>query len=303
MRNVRLNPIIISIIGAVLCIGVPALIWFFLIQPVNQQIATENTALAPVEKYVGHPNPPDLIAARNSLAAAQAKATVIRGQWAAIQYSKNPLVQSADKWRAWYQWIGFLEFEFAPSINRFLHTSAAQPLTTVSAPTPPGSPNDVPQGIVAMPLGTISVFGSYNQILQQVESWNHFNRIVVTDGLSLQGYSPFMTGSYTATEYIYTESASGLPSTAPSAAATTTSSPAAPATPGQPGPGGFGAPGIPGAPGGAGGPGANAAGEPLPPPPSVPTNFEDTPEYRVHIKNPMPTTTTAAPSPFLGARR
>ena len=222
MRNLRLNPLIISVIGAVLCIVVPGLIWYLLVQPVQRNIATEQAALDPVQKYVGVSQPPDLTAAQNSLKAAQIKATAIRGQWAAIQYSKNPLVQSADKWRAWYQWIGFLEFEFAPSINRFLHSSAAQPLTTVSAPTPPGSPNDVPQGIVAMPLGTISVFGSYNQILQQVESWNHFNRIVVVDGLSLQGYSPFMTGTYNATEYIYTESASGLPSTAPSAGNSTT---------------------------------------------------------------------------------
>ncbi len=200
MRGFRINWIVITVVGVVACLGAAAGMYFGLIVPTQTQINTEEARYQAIAMYSDKSG---IAVAQKQLVAAQAAANAVAEQWAYIVRYKNPKVDVSDRFHAWLQWTNELEFDFAPRVEAFLNHTGVQSLTKISAPPPPSDPNAVPTAMIAMPLGAISVFGSYNQILNHVARWNRFDRIVLVDGLSLTGYSPFVTGTYTATEYIF----------------------------------------------------------------------------------------------------
>ena len=79
-------------------------------------------------------------------------------------------------------------------------------------PPPPTSPNDpmIRSGVLQVPLGPVSVSGDFHHILTHFYDWQYFNRLVLVDGLSLSGNSPYMQGSYTATLYIFPQNDDNL---------------------------------------------------------------------------------------------
>ncbi len=202
MRNrFRMTPLIVGIIGVLLTVGAGAAIWFLLISPANVQLAAQQ---ATYDANKASEDPVTIKNAENALVAAKKQAAVITAQWTSIQRMKNPTLDFSDRYRAWGEWLSEANYDFAPRLNAFLHHTGITPLTAVGAPPTYSDPNAVPSGTLAISLGQINVAGSYQQILNHIAAWNRFDRIVVVDGLGLNGYSPFMTGSYTATEYIFT---------------------------------------------------------------------------------------------------
>jgi hypothetical protein len=205
MRGFRLTPLIVIIVGTVILVGAGCGIYFGLISPKSADLASQTARYTPNAAYTDPVTGPQMLAQANaSLTQATAQKNVVQAQWTYILNTRNPDIDYSDRWNSWLQWATEVNYDFAPRLNSFLKHSKVTPLVTIGAPSFPSDPNAVPIGLLAAPLPTISVFGSYENILNQVESWKHFSRIVMVDGLSLKGYSPFMTGSYAATEYIFT---------------------------------------------------------------------------------------------------
>lgn len=116
--------------------------------------------------------------------------------------------------------------------------------------------------VVIFNLGTVTVQGTYEQIMNHVRSYASMPRyLAVTDGLTLDGTSPNLTATYNLTVVGYIPASTvfgGLPASA------TTASTTPGGMPGMPGggmPGMPGRPGMPGAPmgGPGGGPGMPGA--------------------------------------------
>jgi hypothetical protein len=63
-------------------------------------------------------------------------------------------------------------------------------------PPPPTDPNQLNRKVLQFDLGTVSVMGSFNDVLNNVSRWNQFKRLVLTDGLTLSGNSPQLVGQY-----------------------------------------------------------------------------------------------------------
>lgn len=208
MRSFRLTPTIVIVVGTLLCLGIAAAGYFLLVKPKSDDLAAQEARYQPNASYIdpvtGDPNPTPLAQANSLLQVAKVQANIVTKQWDTIQDTKNPYIDYSDRWKSWLEWTSEAEYDFAPRLNSFLRHTGVTPLTTIGAPGVPNDPNKVPTGLLAAPLPTIAVFGSYDQILNHVASWNRFSRIVLVDGLSLKGYSPFMTGTYSATEYIFT---------------------------------------------------------------------------------------------------
>jgi len=121
--------------------------------------------------------------------------------------------------------------------------------------------------VVILDLGQVTVEGTYDQIMENVRSWKNMpHYLAVADGLSIQGNSPHLQGTYSVTVIAYIRGRKLFPAvpegSAPSAPAGGGGGFGGPGTPPR-GPGGPGGPGTFGGPGGFGPPGA-AGGSPGP---------------------------------------
>ena len=110
--------------------------------------------------------------------------------------------------------------------------------------------------VVIFDFGTVTVSGTYAQIMANVRSYKSMPRyLAVTDGLALSGTSPNLTGTYNLSIVGFIRGKQIFP-TATSAATAPGGAPGAPGAPGLPGGPGFPGrpPGIPGGPAGFAGP-------------------------------------------------
>ena len=231
MPAFRLTPIVIIIVGSVLCIGAPVGIYFGVIKNTQQKIADQQAIVDANQKYVG---PGPLMAAQRALETAKSQLVQTQGEWDFIMRTKNPKIDMSDRFTAWEQYWKELGYTLAPMIDKFWlrnvrsakgHADVAVPLGRLSydgkvSPDPnnfvSGSILTIPLSMTAWPQGgangqsftssgggggSISVMGTFDADLRNVGEWNKFSRIVKIDGLSLSGYSPFITASYNATIY------------------------------------------------------------------------------------------------------
>lgn len=173
----------------------------------------------------------------------------------------------ADRQIAWRQWMNEYHTEFGPALlaelRRIRDISSVQfAMPAVKVDDPPQKPEDVapPQNGFMKPLSatnngdlTLTVTGTFDNILRFLENINHSSILMVVGNIKLEGYSPQLNATFTLTPYLIAAGpAIKLAASAPPAGA-------APAGDGTP---------VPGAPGGVpGGPpsaGANAqAGGPI----------------------------------------
>jgi Tfp pilus assembly protein PilO len=225
----RLTPLVVLIAGTIIFVAVAAIGYFGFIQKKSADLQAQIQRYTPDAQYYDPTQDATAIAAaKKQLADATAQATIVDNQWNYILDTKNPDIDYSDRWQSWLEWASEVDYDFSPRLNSFLKHTGVTSLTTIGAPTLPSDPNDVPTGLLAAPLPNISVFGSYDQILNHVASWNKFSRIVLVDHLSLKGYSPFMTGTYSATEYMFTRHSDAPGPPVPSGGANATGTPVVP---------------------------------------------------------------------------
>ena len=244
MKLNRLNPLIIGGIGAALSLLAIAGIYFLLIKPTLDATA--------VQQGIYNQNYPDSTeaaqrSAQKSLQAAKVQVQQTKFQWAVVSAAKMPRYDVSNRTLALNQITYELSHYLGPDLQRQLHTTGVKTGTQIVLPAPPLSPNDITAAPVVIPLGTITVNGDFRHILTHFYEWQSFNRLVLVDSLALTGNSPYMTGTYTGTLYIFPQNDDKLGPIIPQAAGGTGAGAGASA------PGGFrgGPPGAP--PGGGGG--------------------------------------------------
>ncbi|MDR3710020.1 MAG: hypothetical protein P4L33_17130 [Capsulimonadaceae bacterium] len=235
MQAFRLTPLVVTIVGALACIIAPVLIFFLMIKPTNAKIAEQQAILDQNQQYV---SPGALVAAQRKLDDANKQLAVTQQQWDFIMKTKNPVIDLSDRFIAWQQYMNEIGPTLYPMVNRFWlrnvyakkrDPNAAIPLGTIAiGATPNPDPNSVKGPILTIPLtmvgwtghagpneqatasaggSSIAVMGTFQADLNNVAQWNKFSRIVQIDGLSLAGYSPFITATYSAKIYEFVTNA------------------------------------------------------------------------------------------------
>ncbi len=197
----RISPWVVAGIGAGLSLLAIAGIIFLMIKPTMDQTAAQQAIYD--QNY-----PDSTLSAQNTakkqLAAAKLQVKQIQFQYAVKAAAKMPRYDVSNRTLALKQLTYELTQYLGPDIQHQLRaTPGARSDTQVVLPPPPVSPNDITAAPVVIPLGTITVTGDFRHILQHYYNWQYFNRLVLVDGLTLTGNSPYMTGSYTATLYIF----------------------------------------------------------------------------------------------------
>jgi len=273
MKTSRLSPLVVAIVGVVLSLLAIGLILFLLIKPTQESIGSQQARLdanapgdSPESRQQG-------LAANKKkglkdLNDAKVQVQMTQMQWAQVQASTMPPLDVSDRFKAMRQ----LTYEFNHYLPLDLQrqlgvTKGVTSSTRFALPAPPISPNDpmIRSGVLQVPLGTVNVNGDFRRILTQFYNWQYFNRLVVVDGLSLDGNSPYMSGSYNATLYIFPQNDDKLqpPIAKAGGAGTSAGGARGGGSSPYPGGGGGGSP-YPGGGGGGGSPYPGGGGSPYP---------------------------------------
>ena len=248
MKTRGLSPVIVAAIGAVLSLLTVACLFFFLIKPTMDATGVAQTRLdtaAPDATDAAHKQ------AQKLLDTNKIKVQVTKLQWAQKEAALMPPYDvSGDRFMAVRQLTYELDHYLGPDLERYMKTSGVKSMTKFTLPPPPVNPNDITNAPLVIPLGQITVNGSFRDILTHFYNWQYFNRLVLVDGLSLHGNSPYMSGTYTATVFIFPQG-DKVPPPIPQAGGA-----------GDAAKGGGGRPGMGGPPSGMGGPPPSMGGPP-----------------------------------------
>lgn len=201
MKTSRLSPAIVAVIGVALCLMAAGGIVYFLIKPTQDQIAVQQ---ARYDENYPDSTPQVQAQAKKALATAVIQVNNIKQEWAIKEAALMPPFDvGGDRFKAWHQLSYELAHYLGPDLERQMKTTGVASNVTFKLPPPPVSPNDITNAPVVIPLGQITVNGDFRRILTHFYDWQYFNRLVLVDGLALQGNSPYMKGSYTATVYLF----------------------------------------------------------------------------------------------------
>lgn len=238
MKTARLSPLVVGIIGSVFCLLAVGLISYFLIKPTLEKIAVQQA------RYDAN-EPDSRLSAQNKAAKDVQKARLqvaqIRYQWAVDEARYMPPFDVSNRPRALRQLTSELTQKLGPDLEHQLRAGGVTPTTAVKLPPPPVSPNEITAAPIIIPLGLITVNGDFRHILTHFFYWQSFNRLVLVDGLSVAGNSPYMQGTYSATLFIFPQNDDKLaPPIAKAGIGGTAAGGAAGGLSGQPG--GFGSP-------------------------------------------------------------
>lgn len=221
MTASRINPIVIAIIGVVLCLAAVGGITYFLILPERTKSDAAHlryTAAQPDSTLLAQKKAQlDLVKARGEVQQQQL-------QWRVIENTIMPRYDVSHRFAAWQQINRELAINLGPSIQRWIPRTHVVPLSDITIAPPLPSPNSITAAPLIVPIGsgTLQVGGSFRNILYHVQQWNNFNRLVQIDGLALHGNSPYMQGEYTAKVIIFPQNDTTLDKPIATAGAGTT---------------------------------------------------------------------------------
>ena len=208
MKTARLSPAIIAVIGTVFCLLAVGLIVWFLIKPTQERI---NAQQAIFDLNKNDATPAAQAAALKKVRLAQIQVAQIKARWAVDQARYMPPYNVANRQLAVRQLTYELGQYLGPDLERQFKAGGVTNTTNVTLPPPPISPNDISAAPLVIPLGPVTVGGDFRRILTHFYKWQSFNRLVLVDGLALDGNSPYMTGTYNATVIIFPQNDGELP--------------------------------------------------------------------------------------------
>ncbi|MFQ3609856.1 MAG: hypothetical protein SNJ72_00025 [Fimbriimonadales bacterium] len=228
-------------IGLVATIVVAAAIFLLGIRPTLQNIAYHEENVSQLENKVAL-----IPRARQLVQMAQQKVAEAELALAQIDRTKMPVntIDLSDRLKAWMQYPDMVR-EIGKKLEAWPIKTGVERLYSVALPGPPSDPNAIPELVLVYPIGTVQVrASSFEGLLNHVRRWNEIpNLVVLVDGLSIQGTSPNLIGSYSMVVFVYPRITGGQPG------------PRVPSSPQAAGgaPGGFGGGPMPAAPMGFGG--------------------------------------------------
>lgn len=192
--------IIAGVLLLIACLG----IWFGLIKPQQEAL---DAAKARYDAAEPDSTPDKKLAAQKDLIKAQGEVKVAEAKWDVYNHTLMPVIDISNFIRGSQQLWNEQVLVLGPMVEHFLREDTSVQVTqaNITLPAPSTDPNQVNRKVFEFPLGTITVQGTFKNILAHVERWNKFKRLVVADGLSLSGVSPRLTGTYTLTAYIFTQ--------------------------------------------------------------------------------------------------
>ncbi len=208
MKTARLSPGIVAAVGIVFCLLAVGLIGWFLIKPTLESTDAQQAVLT---ANYDDSTPMAQAAALKQVRLAQVKVAQIKTQWNIDQARYMPPYNVANRQLAVRQLTYELGQYLGPDLERQFKSGGVINTTNVALPPPPVSPNDISAAPLVIPLGPVTVGGDFRRILTHFYNWRYFNRLVLVDSLNLDGNSPYMTGTYTATVIIFPQNDDKLP--------------------------------------------------------------------------------------------
>lgn len=188
-------------IGLVLTIDVSAGIFLLGIRPTLQNIAYHEENIQLLEQKVAMiPQAQDLVRR------AEEKVKEAEHQLAILDRTKMPrnTIDLSDRLNAWMSWPDMVR-EIGKKLEAWPEKTGVQRLYAVAFPGPPSDPNAINPIALIFSLGTVQVrASSFEALLNHVRKWNDVpNLVVFVDGLTIQGMSPNLVGTYTLTVFVY----------------------------------------------------------------------------------------------------
>jgi hypothetical protein len=214
MKTNRLTPPIVAAIGIVLSLMAIGGIFYFLLKPTQESLTEQQ---ARYDQNYPDSTPIAQKNAQNLLNTNKIKVQQIKFQWVQVESALMPPYDVSDREKAWQQLTYELGHYLAPDLAHQMAVTGFRSQATFALPAPPASANDITAAPLVIPLGTINVHGSFRDILTHFYNWQNFNRLVMVDGLTLDGNSPFMAGSYNATVYEFPQNDDNVGPTNPKA--------------------------------------------------------------------------------------
>lgn len=190
----KLRPIHVIIIGAVVCIAIISLLYFLVITKYNDRIAALKARETAAQSVVD-----TLPAAQRSLAEAITNFNMTKARYSRVEQRKMAPVSFEDRTEGMIaQWKEQGEV-LGPMLNSFMKKAKIKNTASFSVQAAGVNPNQLETYLIRLPVGSVTVTGTFREILDHIKIWQDFGRLVQLDGLSISGQSPNLTGSYSVT--------------------------------------------------------------------------------------------------------
>jgi hypothetical protein len=195
----------VFVIGLVVALLLAVAFYFLGPAKTRQNLTTYNTQLAAHQQIIGTE-----AQKKQDLADAKKEVREKQALWATVENRRMPQPpidlskpdeqsQTKAMIRLWQE-----PAKTVPMIERFaLNTKDVIVTTNFGVGGQPTDPRAIPQSVIEWPLGTVTVQGTFPNILKYMKRWNQAGRLVAIDNFQLQGTSPFLTGTANVTVYIF----------------------------------------------------------------------------------------------------
>jgi hypothetical protein len=189
------------IIGAVLTIITALILFFAMIQPAQARLAAAQAKYDAAEQIYATDSEK-----KQDRKKAEQEVAKAKSDWAQYDRQLMPNIDITNLYTAMNELWKEQLYVLGPKVDRFLRADKKVQIAqaNVALGAPPTDPNVVNQKAFVFPLGNVAVVGNFNDVLNNAERWNQFERLVLTDGLTLSGYSPRLVGQYSITAFIFT---------------------------------------------------------------------------------------------------
>ena len=201
MQLAKLTVAQIWIISAVLSLLTILSLWYFLLKPGEDKIVQQSGVIS-----TNKADADGLDAAKADVTKANKEVEVAKLEWSRYDKKYDPRIDTDNVWKGANQLWKQQMFELGPHIRDFITKDKTVQITSMGLQLPaPSSDPNVVSGLTMIPyeLGTITVVGTFENILRHVERYNTFDRLILVHDLSLSGNSPSLTGTYAITCYIF----------------------------------------------------------------------------------------------------
>lgn len=199
----KIKQLHIWIIGTVLIIIAEVLILFMMYKP---QGLKYDAAKAKYDGAIDLGNPEALAAADKSLADAKKSVQVALNDLDGVMKRRMPVLDFTKRdvgmIAMWYEQIT----KMGPILESFANDPNVRVSpVSFSLPAPPSSPNDslFDSNVLTFPLGNITAQGDFKSLMNHVRRWSNCKRLVLVDGVSLNGNSPNLSVSYSIQCFVY----------------------------------------------------------------------------------------------------
>jgi hypothetical protein len=204
MGSSKIKVIHVIIIAIVICVGTVVGFYMMLIKKANEDIVKAQARYDTAKTVADQRGE-----AERQLAQAKADFSVLVSKYEKLMNEKMPPISLADRMGGWMAVIDELADNLGPKVEAWPKKSKVKLISGISVPAPPSDPNSVQTDMIVVPLGNLTVQGSFAQIMAHIRSWNKFDRLVQVDPVSLSGHSPNMTGQYNLTVYLFPRGQAG----------------------------------------------------------------------------------------------